>query len=573
MSQRPALMRRPEYAGRAGRAGLVATGISVALTFGVAVAGTSVMEPHYPGRPGQPPWAFNAHLSPYLAIALAGGALAAGTIGLALTISAMGRGWVIPARPVLLAGLVAAVLLTLVPPIGSSDPLSYAAYGRMLVTGHNPYAIGPDALARLGDPVARAVQDWYTTPSDYGTVATGGQALASLVGGTSARLTVFALSVLNLAAFAGTGLLLHRLARGDRSRQIRAAVLWTCNPLLLQVLVAGEHIDSQAVFFGVAAVAMFSRTAYGPAWRAALAAAAAGALTGLGFAIKVTIALVGAGLAVAALQAFRRPAAVTDRSAPGSARLRLAAVAGGLTAGYAVVAGAALAIGGPDDFRQTVQASSMVSIGSPWRVIRTVAHLAAGEAAAGDMVRISAVALFAVLAVLLLRGLPAGSWPGPPASVEPGDPAAGGGRGAPASAGPALTALAGRAVLAFALAWLLAWPYVLPWYDAFAWALLPLVAASSLDWVLLAWTAALAFGYLPARSAGVVIPAGLAWLQSVIRAGVTPGILAIVTIWVGVRMWRDRRPSSGPDAGPDGAASGPSASPARQPAADRGATG
>ncbi len=573
MSQRPALMRRPEYAGRAGRAGLVATGISVALTFVAAVAGTSVMEPPYPGRPGQPPWAFNAHLSPYLAIALAGGALAVGTIGLALTIGAMRRGWVVPARPVLLAGLVAAVLLTLVPPIGSSDPLSYAAYGRMLVTGHNPYAIGPDVLARLGDPVARAVQDWYTTPSDYGTVATGGQALASLVGGTSARLTVFALSVLNLAAFAGTGLLLHRLARGDRSRQIRAAVLWTCNPLLLQVLVAGEHIDSQAVFFGVAAVAMFSRTAYGPAWRAALAAAAAGALTGLGFAIKVTIALVGAGLAVAAVQAFRRPAAVTDRPAPGSARLRLAAVAGGLAAGFAIVAGTALAIGGPDGFRQTVRASSMVSIGSPWRVIRGVAHLAAGEAAAGDMVRISAVVLAAVLAVLLLRGLPAGSWRGRQESVGPGDPAAGGGRGAPASAGPALAGLAGRAALAFALAWLLAWPYVLPWYDAFAWALLPLVAASSLDWVLLAWTAALAFGYLPARSAGVVIPAGLGWLQSVVRAGVTPGILAIVTIWVGVRMWLDRRPSSGPDAGPDGAASGPSASPARQPAADGRATG
>jgi hypothetical protein len=573
MSQRPALMRRPEYAGRAGRAGLVATGISVALTFVVAVAGTSVMEPPYPGRPGQPPWAFNAHLSPYLAIALAAGALAVGTIGLALTIGAMRRGWVIPARPVLLAGLVAAVLLTLVPPIGSSDPLSYAAYGRMLVTGHNPYAIGPDVLARLGDPVARAVQDWYTTPSDYGTVATGGQALASLVGGTSARLTVFALSVLNLAAFAGTGLLLHRLARGDRSRQIRAAVLWTCNPLLLQVLVAGEHIDSQAIFFGVAAVAMFSRTAYGPAWRAALAAAAAGALTGLGFAIKVTIALVGAGLAVAAVQAFRRPVAVTDRPAPGSARLRLAAVAGGLAAGFTVVAGTALAIGGPDGFRQTVRASSMVSIGSPWRVIRSVAHLAAGEAAAGDMVRISAVVLAAVLAVLLLRGLPAGSWRGRQESVGPGDPAAGGGRGAPASAGPALAGLAGRAVLAFALAWLLAWPYVLPWYDAFAWALLPLVAASSLDWVLLARTAALAFGYLPARSAGVVIPAGLGWLQSVVRAGVTPGILAIVTIWVGVRMWRDRRPSSGPDAGPDGAASGPSASPARQPAADGRATG
>ena len=152
MSQRPALMRRPEYAGRAGRAGLVATGISVSLTFVVAVAGTSIMEPPYPGRPGQPPWAVSAHLSPYLAVALAGGALAVGTMGLALTISAMRRGWVIPARPVLLAGLVAAALLTLVPPVGSSDPLSYAAYGRMLVSGHNPYAIGPDVLARLGIP-------------------------------------------------------------------------------------------------------------------------------------------------------------------------------------------------------------------------------------------------------------------------------------------------------------------------------------------------------------------------------------------------------------------------------------
>jgi hypothetical protein len=180
-----------------------------------------------------------------------------------------------------------------------------------------------------------------------------------------------------------------------------------------------------------------------------------------------------------------------------------------------------------------------------------------------------------VLAVLLLRGLPAGSWPGSTRqSVRPGNPAAGGGGcGAPASAGPALAGLAGRAALAFALAWLLAWPYVLPWYDAFAWALLPLVAASSLDWLLLARTAALAFGYLPARSAGVVIPAGLGWLQSVVRAGVTPAILAIVTVWVAVRMWRDRRPSTGPDVGPEGVASGPSASPARQAAADGRATG
>jgi hypothetical protein len=516
MSPRPAPRPRPEVAGRAG---LVLTGLSVALTFAVAVAGPSVMEPPFPGRPGQPPFVFGAHLSPYLAVALAGAGLLAGTAGLGLTLSATRRGWPLPVRALLLAGLLAALALTLVPPFGSSDPLSYAAYGRALVTGHNPYAIGPDVLARLGDPVARAVQDWRTTPSDYGTVATAGQALASLIGGTSARLTVFVLDVLNLAAFAGTGLILHRLGRGDRVRQTRAVLMWTANPLLLQVLVAGQHVDSQAIFFGVAAVAVFGRVAGRPAGHAAGLAAAAGALAGLGFAVKVTLALVGGGLALAALQAsWPRGARVAWR--------RLAVVWGGLAAGFAVVAGAALAIGGAEGFRQTVQASSMVSIGSPWRAVRTVLHLVMHESTADDVVRTGAVVLAVILAFLLWRGLR----PGP-------------GQAAPATSlreidGFDLLELAGRGALALSLAWLLAWPYVLPWYDGLAWALLPLVAASSLDWLLLARTAALSVGYLPARVAGVVMPADLHWLQSVVRTGVTPAVLAIVIVWLIVSLRR-----------------------------------
>jgi hypothetical protein len=106
-----------------------------------------------------------------------------------------------------------------------------------------------------------------------------------------------------------------------------------------------------------------------------------------------------------------------------------------------------------------------------------------------------------------------------------------------------LVELAGRGALALSLAWLLAWPYVLPWYDGLAWALLPLIAASSLDWLLLARTAALAIGYLPARAAGVVIPPGLGWLQSVVRTGVTPAILAIVVVWLIIDL---RRPSDTP---------------------------
>ena len=249
----------PGRAAPAGRAGLIAIGASVAGTFAVAVAGPSVMEPALPGRPGQPPWSFGLHPSPYLAVGLTAAALAAGTLGLVLVLRAIRGGWSVPARAVLVAGLLAAVALTLVPPFGSSDHLSYAAYGRMLVTGHNPYTTTPAQLAALGDPVARAVQDWSRSPSVYGPLATAIQALASLAGGTSVRLTVFVLGLANLAAFAGTALLLHRMTRRNPVWQLRAAFLWAANPLLLQVLVAGAHVDSQAVVFGVAAVAVMSR--------------------------------------------------------------------------------------------------------------------------------------------------------------------------------------------------------------------------------------------------------------------------------------------------------------------------
>jgi hypothetical protein len=471
-----------------GRAGLGAMGASVALTFAVAVAGPSIMEPALPGRPGQPPWAFAAHLPPYLAIGLTAASLAAGAVGLALALRAVRGGWPVPARAVLLAGLLAAVMLTLVPPFGSSDQLSYAAYGRMLVTGHNPYTTTPAQLAALGDPVARAVQDWFTTSSVYGPLATGIQGLASLIGGTSARLTVFMLGLVNLAAFTGTALLLHRMTRGDPARQLRAALLWAANPLLLELLVAGAHVDVQAAVFAVAAVAVL----YGPAGGlrdSAPRAFTAGILVGLGFAVKVSGGLIGLGLAVALALGMR------------SSWRRLVPPLAGLAAGFAVTAGAALAIGGPALAGQLSRESGMVSIGSPWRVIRTLLHLVTGGAAATDLIKAGAVALALVIAVLLIRGLPG---PGP------------------------------TIVFAVVLAWLFAWPYVLPWYDALAWALLPLVVAGAdgAGWLLLARTAALGFGYLPARQAGATMPRGLSWLQPVIRHGVTPAVLAAATVWL-----------------------------------------
>jgi hypothetical protein len=558
---------------RAGPAGLIAVAVSVACTFAVAVAGPSVMEPALPGGPGQPPWSGDLHPSPYLAIGLTAAGLAAGALGLVLTLRAVRRGWAIPARAVLAAGLLAAAALTLVPPFGSSDHLSYAAYGRMLVTGHNPYTTTPAQLAALGDPVARAVQDWRGAPSVYGPLATAIQALASLAGGTSVRLTVFMLGLANLAAFAATALLLHRMTRPDPARQRRAALLWAANPVLLQVLVAGAHVDGQAVAFSVAAVAVMSpvlsrampaaRTTAQAAARAGsrplARAAIAGVLIGLGFAVKVTIALTGLGLALALGYGSWRP---------GQQRTGLWAPLAVLGAGFAVTAGAALAIGGSPLLRQTSQASDMVSIGSPWRVIRSVIHLAVKGTATTDIVKAGAVALAVLLAVLLIRGLAGG------AGFD-------GGAGLDRGADPGRYA---AIAFALALAWLFAWPYVLPWYDSLGWALLPLVPLASgratggdagratggdagragggdagriiqgLTWLLLARTTALGFGYLPARQADAPLPAGLGWLQPVVRHGVTPAVLAGATVWLVVLMVRSGRASRPDPPGAGGSA-------------------
>jgi hypothetical protein len=167
-------------------------------------------------------------------------------------------------------------------------------------------------------------------------------------------------------------------------------------------------------------------------------------------------------------------------------------------------------------------------------VIRTIIHLGVGGTAATDIVQAAAIALAAVLGVLLVRGLPRpAAWPE-----------------LSAPAGLDLGRYAGVAV-GLALAWLFAWPYVLPWYGALGWALLPLVplwpgsAVEGMGWLLLAWTAALGFGYLPARQTDAVPPSGLAWLQPVVRHGVTPMALAVATTWLAVLMLRSGR-SCGP---------------------------
>jgi hypothetical protein len=274
-----------------------------------------------------------------------------------------------------------------------------------------------------------------------------------------------------------------------------------------------------------------------------LVAAGAGGLAGLGTAVKLTMVLVAAGLAVAAAAAWWR-------------RWRwLAVIGGGLATGFAVIVAASLAPWGFATLRPALRAGSFVSIGSPWRLVRDGLQHGAGLAvgAADDVVKAGAIVLAAVLLVLLLR------WLRGPAGVGRAElGGTGPDRLGPAGTGMGLPGVAACCVFAFAFAWLVAWPYVLPWYDGLGWAvlaLLPLSAASdavvpvpnaavpvpastvaALDWLLLVRTAALAFGYLPAR--GIIMPADLRWLQSVVRTGVTPVILLGVTVGLVVLVVR-----------------------------------
>jgi hypothetical protein len=223
-----------------------------------------------------------------------------------------------------------------------------------------------------------------------------------------------------------------------------------------------------------------------------------------------------------------------------------------------VAAGGSLIYWGPSSLGPALREGSFVSIGTPWRFVRYLVHLATGEATAEDLVKIGAVILALGLLGLLLRSINAaepGSWPDVPRLANsggghgplgaPAGPAASSALTGPAGAAvdparPVLAALAVCAAFAVAFAWLVAWPYVLPWYDGLGWALLALLPWSRLDWLLLARTTALALGYLPARVAGITMPSSLGWLQSVVRTALTPAVLLAVLVTLVVLLWPRR---------------------------------
>jgi hypothetical protein len=158
----------------------------------------------------------------------------AGAGGVAAGLVAARRGWRPPVKMLVVAALAATAVLAVLPPAGSTDSLDYAAYGRMVAIGHDPYVMTPEQLRLSGDPVGVAAPiPWETKHSLYGPLATIEQGTAAILGGISAARITFWLKVWNALAFTLVVLALDRLLRADPAGRVRAHMLWSLNPLLL----------------------------------------------------------------------------------------------------------------------------------------------------------------------------------------------------------------------------------------------------------------------------------------------------------------------------------------------------
>lgn len=457
------------------RAGWGLLAFSLLATWFVMLAGPSAAEPPLPGSApllraqlGLPAWLV------WLVLVLA---VLAGAAALWLGVS--GR-WRPGTRRLLAVGLLATAAYAVTPPIGSADPLSYAAYGRMAGTGHDPWSTAPRQLARAGDPVARAVEPpWQDTPSVYGPLAAGEQDVAARVGGTDVAATVELLDVIGAAALAFAALAVW-LATGRR----QVVTLLLANPLVLIAAVAGAHVDTLVAAFTLAAVAV----GLAAVRRATpLLPLTAGVLSGLAADVKITGLLATAGIAAGLVWSRRRgrdPALVV--------------------AGTAVVLVPSYLAAGSPALHQLRRASHLVSAGTPWRPVVDLLQLGLPRGAARTLVGIGVVVLLLLLAVALVRLL------------------RGDDRDAPAVGAAALL-----------IGYVLAAAYALAWYDAVAWAALCLAVTGRktqdrvVVLVLAAHTTLLTLAYLPGRAA-VPLHGGVKVATDVLRAGVSPAGIALL---------------------------------------------
>lgn len=409
---------------------------SVLLMIAVLSAGPSIVVPKIPRTWPAPPLWLALHPSELTVTILIYTAIVLGAAGVGCGLVAIQRG----ARPsirLLLAGVVIAVVaLAVLPPGGSTDSLSYAAYGRIAALGHNPYVMTPAQLRATGDPIGlQTTRNWASDPSLYGPVATAANWAAAKIGGTSIAYIILVLKLLFAVSFIAVAVALDRVLRRDPAARARAHLLWSANPLMLWAVVGGAHADGLGAALGILGI-LVARTAT-DAKHAGIGVAralAAGALVGAAAGIKAPLFPLGLGLAWSVRRSWRDLAAVA---------------AGGIVVlgtGYLIAGRAAIT-----DLWAT--GNALVTFDSFWRLF----YPPFGYRSEPAGLNVFAALAFLAVALLLAWRLP----PGP--------------RRLPAV----------RPALVVMVAWLLVWPLQRPWYDAAAFCLMAVFPASRLDWLML----------------------------------------------------------------------------------------
>jgi alpha-1,6-mannosyltransferase len=441
-----------------------------------------------------PSYWFDAKPDDWLVASLVYGAILLGGYGVFLALRALKNGWAPRIDRLIALGVGTTAAVLLVPPMASGDVLIYAAYGRIMSLGGNPYTTAPADTIRLGyDPVISATErPWQGAKSVYGPIATWIQWLSSVIGGDSMQLTVWMLQLSVAISLVVTGLLLLKLVGPDLGSRRRVLLLGLANPLLLWTELAGAHNDATAVMFAVVALVVFRRHIF---W--------AGVLLGVAGCTKLSIGLVG----VAMLWSLR-----------GDRRKMLRFCLGG-----ALSMGGLYAVVGLQAFQQARSQTSFISTGTPHKVIFSLFDLFLPGALVRTVIGIVAWLGLVVVAILLSQVFPKALVP----KAHPQD----------------TTPEAIRYTAIYAIAWLVTAMYTLPWYDVSAWVALAMVAASQVDRLMVVRTTMLAIAYVPGRDPNARQVAGqlsgsLEWFSARLRDTVSPAIeLAVL---VGLILWARR---------------------------------
>jgi hypothetical protein len=333
-------------------------------------------------------------------------------LGLAGMLWAHSQGWRPDPRKLLLVSAGVVAVLVSLTPVGSSDTASYAAFGRIAALGGNPYTTSPAAMLKGTHYYHVIGYVWKNQLSVYGPIATWLQRFAATIGGSNVELTIWVLMIMNGAAFIGIGWLLLKTSDDP----IRATLFWVANPVLIQQLVSGGHLDTFVAGACICAIQVARKVS--GVWGDVLI----GVLIGLACGVKVTAILVAVGLAWPMLRRheWMRTARITVVS--------LATVAA-LYSGYGLTA-----------LKPLLENSKLVIFPSPWRVFQIILDvLHVSPTIVSMLISLLWPVAMVVIAWLVYQRI---------SSDQPREVVA---------------------PFALSYAWLLAAPWVFPWYSALAW--------------------------------------------------------------------------------------------------------